>query len=224
MQEPQETQVQSLGQKDLEGCGNPLQYPCLENPMNRGAWWAIVHGVTKSRTWLKQLSIYTLLFNNATDIYWPPPVCQTLWIDTRIKRWTTSEPALEAVSWVTWRQLHQQRTAGQREVGEGRAPARLLEEEEESGDGTCLLQVSKGHVPPCPCCSALLSSPPVPAWLAPQVLFEMLPLQKDTPVHLICSSPSSQRSFTLTCFILLPASIIKHFIYLFTWTSYVSLT
>ena len=30
--------------------GNPLQYSCLENPMDRGAWWAIVHGVTKSQT------------------------------------------------------------------------------------------------------------------------------------------------------------------------------
>ena len=33
-----------------EGNGNPLQYSCLENPMDRGAWWAAVHGVTKSRT------------------------------------------------------------------------------------------------------------------------------------------------------------------------------
>ena len=30
-----------------EGNGNPLQYSCLENPMDRGAWWAIVHGVPK---------------------------------------------------------------------------------------------------------------------------------------------------------------------------------
>ena len=30
-----------------QGNGNPFQYPCLENPMNRGAWWATVHGVTK---------------------------------------------------------------------------------------------------------------------------------------------------------------------------------
>jgi len=30
-----------------EGNGNPLQYSCLENPMDRGAWWATVHGVTK---------------------------------------------------------------------------------------------------------------------------------------------------------------------------------
>ena len=33
-----------------EGIGNPLQYSCLENPMNGGAWWAAVHGVTKSWT------------------------------------------------------------------------------------------------------------------------------------------------------------------------------
>ena len=35
-----------------EGNGTPLQYSCLENPMDRGAWWAAVHGVTKSRTWV----------------------------------------------------------------------------------------------------------------------------------------------------------------------------
>ena len=35
-----------------EGNGNPLQYSCLKNPMNRGTWWAIVNGVTKSQTWL----------------------------------------------------------------------------------------------------------------------------------------------------------------------------
>ena len=35
-----------------EGNGTPLQYSCLENPMDGGAWWAAVHGVAKSRTWL----------------------------------------------------------------------------------------------------------------------------------------------------------------------------
>ena len=35
-----------------EGNGNPLQYSCLENPMDGGAWWATVHGVTKSQTQL----------------------------------------------------------------------------------------------------------------------------------------------------------------------------
>ena len=48
----QETQVQSLGWEDSpgEGNGNPPQYSCLGNPMDRGAWRAIVHGVTKSWT------------------------------------------------------------------------------------------------------------------------------------------------------------------------------
>ena len=39
-----------------EGNGTPLQYSCLENPMDGGAWWATVHGVAKSWTQLKQLS------------------------------------------------------------------------------------------------------------------------------------------------------------------------
>ena len=44
------TQVRPLGGEDPPGEGNdnPLQYPCLENPMDRGAWWATAHGVTKS--------------------------------------------------------------------------------------------------------------------------------------------------------------------------------
>ena len=47
----QETQVQSLGQKDPleEETANPLQYSCQENPMDRGAWWTTVHGVTRVR-------------------------------------------------------------------------------------------------------------------------------------------------------------------------------
>ena len=39
--------------------GNPLQYSCLGNPVDRGAWWSTVHGVTKSRTQLKRLSTHT---------------------------------------------------------------------------------------------------------------------------------------------------------------------
>ena len=47
-----ETWVRSLGQEDSPGEGNdnPLQYSCLENPMDGGAWWATVHRVAKSRT------------------------------------------------------------------------------------------------------------------------------------------------------------------------------
>ena len=43
-----------------EGNGTPLQYSCLENPIDGGAWWAEVHGVTKSRT---QLSDFTFTFH-----------------------------------------------------------------------------------------------------------------------------------------------------------------
>ena len=43
-----------------EANGNPLQYSCLENAMDRGAWWAAVHGVAKSRT---RLSNFTFHFN-----------------------------------------------------------------------------------------------------------------------------------------------------------------
>ena len=42
-----------LGRSPGEGNGYPLQYSCLENSMDRGAWWATVHGVAKSQTWLK---------------------------------------------------------------------------------------------------------------------------------------------------------------------------
>ena len=53
-----ETWVRSLGWKDSpgEGNGNPLQYSCLENPMDGGAWWAIVHWVAKSRTRLSDFT------------------------------------------------------------------------------------------------------------------------------------------------------------------------
>ena len=42
--------IPGWGRSPGEGNGYPLQYSCLENPMDRGAWWATVHGVTKSGT------------------------------------------------------------------------------------------------------------------------------------------------------------------------------
>ena len=42
--------IPGLGKSPGEGNGNPLQYSCLENPMERGAWQATVHGVAKSQT------------------------------------------------------------------------------------------------------------------------------------------------------------------------------
>ena len=52
--------IPGSGRSSGEGNGNPLQYSCLENPMDGGAWWATVHRVAKSRT---QLSDFTSLQN-----------------------------------------------------------------------------------------------------------------------------------------------------------------
>ena len=49
-----------------EGNGNPLQYSCLENPRDGGAWWAAVYGVTQSQTWLMWLSSSSSILNMIT--------------------------------------------------------------------------------------------------------------------------------------------------------------
>ena len=51
--------IPGLGKSPGEGNGTPPQYSCLENPMDRGAWWAAVHGVTKTRTWLSDFVSFT---------------------------------------------------------------------------------------------------------------------------------------------------------------------
>ena len=52
-----------------EGNGTPLQYSCLENPMDGGAWWAAVHGVAKSQT---RLSDFTFTFHFHALEKWQP--------------------------------------------------------------------------------------------------------------------------------------------------------
>ena len=52
--------IPGLGRSPGEGSGTPLQYSCLEDPMDGGAWWAAVHGVSKSRT---RLSDFTFTFH-----------------------------------------------------------------------------------------------------------------------------------------------------------------
>ena len=54
--------IPGLGRSPGGGNGNPLQYSCLENPMDSGAWHATVQGVTKSWTGLKHLSMHTQSF------------------------------------------------------------------------------------------------------------------------------------------------------------------
>ena len=57
--------IPGSGRSPGGGHGNPLQYSCLENPMDRGAWRAAVHGVTKSQTQLKRLGIRALTAQGA---------------------------------------------------------------------------------------------------------------------------------------------------------------
>ena len=65
-----ETWVSSIpgsGKSSGEGNGNPLQYSCLENPMDGGAWWAIVHGVAKSQTRLSDFTFKTGNLSNSWE-------------------------------------------------------------------------------------------------------------------------------------------------------------
>ena len=58
--------IPELGRPPGGGHGNPLQYSCQENPMDRGAWQAAVHGVVKSQTRLKPLSMHALCMRECT--------------------------------------------------------------------------------------------------------------------------------------------------------------
>ena len=61
--------VPGSGRTPGGGHCNPLQYPCLENPMNRWMWWAAVHWVTKSWMWLKRLSMHAHVFVTVWSSY-----------------------------------------------------------------------------------------------------------------------------------------------------------
>ena len=69
----QEIQVQSLSQEDNPGeeNGSPLQYSCLENSMDREAWWATVLGVVKSRTHLSNSHTH-MLVSQSWSTFWDP--------------------------------------------------------------------------------------------------------------------------------------------------------
>ena len=66
--------LSKVGERIREGKGTPLQYSCLENPMDGGAWWTAVHGVTKSWT---RLSNFTFTF--FTFMHW-----RRKWQPTRV--------------------------------------------------------------------------------------------------------------------------------------------
>ena len=59
--------IPGSGRSPGEGNGTPLQYSCLENPMDGGAWWATVHGVAKSWTRLSDFTSQAKLGNELID-------------------------------------------------------------------------------------------------------------------------------------------------------------
>ena len=77
--------IPGWGRCPWKGHGSPCQCSCLESPMGRGAWWATVHGVVKSRARLKYLSTHIqvkrysaclcLTFSSKHDILWVRPCC-----------------------------------------------------------------------------------------------------------------------------------------------------
>ena len=78
------TQVWSLDREDpLEGNGNPPQYSYLENPMDKGAWRATVHGVTKSQTWWATHTLKSQWLTTAQICFSLPLSCP-VWIDVGI--------------------------------------------------------------------------------------------------------------------------------------------
>ena len=62
--------IPELARSPGGGTGNPLQYSCLENPMDRGAWWVTVHGVTKSQTLPSNYHYYSSFSQNPERISW----------------------------------------------------------------------------------------------------------------------------------------------------------
>ena len=82
----QETQVRSLGWEDpLEKeMATHSSYSCLGNPMDRGAWRATIHGIAKSQTGLRDLTLhYTLSFNKVKVLLSPIQLFVTQWTVAR---------------------------------------------------------------------------------------------------------------------------------------------
>ena len=74
--------IPGLGRSPGGGNGNPLQYPCLENSMDRGAWHATVHGVAKSQTRLSDFTYFFTFFLNGLVVF---PTFFNLHLDFAIK-------------------------------------------------------------------------------------------------------------------------------------------
>ena len=76
--------IPGLARSPAGGHDNPLYCTCLENPMDRGAWWAAVHRVTESQTRLKRLSTHTQWEKMTQERLLPQPHCFCIWLSAGI--------------------------------------------------------------------------------------------------------------------------------------------
>ena len=80
--------IPGLGRSPEEGNGNPLQYFCLKNSMDRGVWLATVHGVMKKGTWLSDLHFHCAWSNypvKAIYPYFEEDISETMWVQMGLK-------------------------------------------------------------------------------------------------------------------------------------------
>ena len=99
--------IPGSGRSSGGGNGNPLQCSCLENPMDRGAWWATAHGVKKNWTWL---SMHVLLFPHKRDPRELSLCVKTQWEDNHLRtrkraltsHWVCQHLALGLLSTQNW--------------------------------------------------------------------------------------------------------------------------
>ena len=84
-----------------EGNGNPLQYSCLENSMDRRAWWATVHGVARSQTRLGELTLGTVLLWVFSVTISSPPLFSMNLVQRLVNLW--GHPCLSLNKYFTFR-------------------------------------------------------------------------------------------------------------------------
>ena len=94
--------IPGLGRSPGEGNGTPLQYSCLENPMDRGAWWVTIHGVSKSWTRLSNF-IYHLLSRDALEKSSESRMCETYERAARIAHYGELKSPSTKRDWGEWR-------------------------------------------------------------------------------------------------------------------------
>ena len=98
--------IPELGRSPGEGNGNPLQYSCLENAMDREARWATVHGVTKSQTWLRTHTHTQDMFSYSRNCPGVFLVVEPIWMLIKPSGWTSFRcmrvPLLHILTSTSW--------------------------------------------------------------------------------------------------------------------------